>query len=77
MASEEFDFKHNNFDIVRVRVVDLFGGYKEHKQTQERENSQRFVRYLDFQIVNCNAMQASSITIALHFTAHKGFSVNG
>ena len=55
MASEEFDFKHNNFDIVRVRVVDLFGGYK---QTQERENSQRFVRYLDFQIVNCNAMQA-------------------
>ena len=33
MASEEFDFKHNNFDIVRVRVVDLFGGYKTNTNT--------------------------------------------
>ena len=39
MASEEFDFKHNNFDIVRVRVVDLFGGYKEHKHKNEKTAS--------------------------------------
>ena len=63
MASEEFDFKHDDFEV--VRVVDLFGGYEELKHKNEQIAAVRYP-------LTFKSSTASSVT--LHFIAHKVLS---
>jgi len=58
IASKEFDFKHDDFEV--VYVVDLFGGYKELKYKNEQI---AVVHYpLTFKLLTA---------ITLHFIVHK------